>query len=294
MLHLVDYWVQLRRCIMEIKINKDKRNKILIITGAIALLALAIVFLRPETSSRVYGPAENMDKEFILGFDWSVGRSEFKFSRDNVNSSWLPAVDPESIRKRVSALPMTGFEKVSLPKGKRVTVQVLFDGKNGNKPELWVGAWSSGIFLWKEGPYKGLGKKLDEEQNRLFEEGQYAFTDHRIDWCRSRIKNLSHEKDSFEFSKGEWVYSSENITGTKGRGPFFENWMGTNCRIQVDHFVDPDLKSPNMLLAPKISVTFEKASSVNIAQHESGIFKFDDVYFRSSSFENAIKELGKL
>lgn len=265
----------------------------LLVLALLVLAVLAYVFW-PQTTD--FRPPKAITKASIekipgtiLHIRWSAGGESQTFVRANLNAPWLPPrqnnTNLELLEKILPIIPPqeAPFEIFPIPKKPLVEVAISFD----NLAEEWVGGFDGKNFIWSSGELKGYGKKLDAAEIALFNSGRFAFDNKRIDWCASRLKALE-KKGSYEFKYvgNKWTYSSAEKTKPINAN-LFESWIGKNCALFVDQFIDPKIAATFYLADDTFTATFEK-SVLKIKIGPDNVISFGDRYFTSDPFIKAL------
>lgn len=275
----------------------DRKNFVFLGIALLVLAVLAYVFW-PQTTS--YLPPKKITKASIekipgtiVHIRWSIAGEDKIFVRAKLNAPWLPPrqnnTNLELLEKVLPLIPPQAapFEIFPIPKKPLVEVAVSFD----NLDEEWVGGFDGTNFVWSAGDLKGYGKKLEAHEIALFNSGRFAFDNKRIDWCASRLKAFE-KKGSYEFKYvgNKWTYSS--IEDHKNAKPInanlFESWIGKNCTLLVDQFIDPKLAATFYLADETFNATFER-SVLKIKVGQDNVVSLGDRYFTSDAFFKALQ-----
>lgn len=267
-------------------------------------MVLVLLYLKRNYSPQ--GPGQDAPQfhpDSVINFHWRVHSQQFEFSRENRFAAWGPYTDPQNIQSRILLLSQMYQVKVKVFNEAKVEVLIRL-----NNQTEWLGAWDGAWFRWLSGPAKGLGRKLTDEENKLFEAGELAFTDRKLNWCHSRFEKINIQKPNGEHveyteSRGRWVKDNQHeAKNSTELSTLIEQWMGQHCLINVDHHIDKNLREDIISeLGPNSKNTFiiefgfkdnykkfiiNKNKQIHIQTADQ-----PDIYFYSEAFASALEPL---
>lgn len=212
----------------------------------------------------------------VLGIKWKTLFAEQEYHRANALAPWEPAVKPKFIFQVLNELPLLKYQEVISHAQPKVHLSFVFS--NGVEWEL---AWDGRVAWWTSGNLKDQGVELvNSEMNFLFLTGALAFENPSWTWCQKPISKLEI------LSGGEIQKSIE--------GYDLQIWLGKNCKILVDSYLDDQMFKVDFVSDRKVKVSYQDGDQDFLdANSQNAVFWWPQMQppytmFRSKDLAEAI------
>lgn len=215
--------------------------------------------------------------EDVVEFQWTANDDvkTFKITSPHV---WIPQVAAPRINEKLwalSHLKLSPSQTPTEPQAESIQVQLKFRNN-----ESWAGVYSKHYFVWTEGPKKFQGSALTENELRLFQEGQFAFSDLNWSWCPDKVKKIivEYNEEVFEILQSTettgWRIHSLDNEEKYIPDQQMQKWFNDFCHAKVVAWHDLNIESSG-LDDGSIEIHFANGKSIEYEMSQS-VFQIDD------------------
>ena len=261
---------------------------VILLAGIIVFLGIISLFIKDEIKSSKYVPLPSFDRTQVSFFHWNALNEEIKFSKDQ-NGQWIPFPEEGSISTLLTEFASLKPKVTDKSPVESSKIQIDF-GNSSFKTTLW---WN-GLFLTQSSDNNTFFKaEVSEVLATLLNQGRFAFYDRSFYWCPSRPLSLQLKTESLissiEFKNSSWMIGAEKVKDPD----LIENWFGKNCKIEIERFIDPKIKTSKIEEVAVIAIKFKGGEVIRLSEMENSTFSISNYgfHFVSKDLSDSIKTL---